>query len=476
MICYNCGATLTHNDFCTNCGADVARYKKIVSTANLLYNMGLDKARVRDLSGATETLRQCLKLDKSNVDARNLLGLVYFEIGEYVLALNEWVISKNLRPTKNIADDYISLLQDNPAKLDTYSQAVKKYNQALSYCYQGSLDLAVIQLKKVLSLNPKYVQAHQLLALLYINDEQWQDAKKELNRCQKIDVGNTITLRYLNETRNILDMDEEDASYPTGGLEIKGRKGVLDSAKKNREVISDTSYAPIARKENKTITTVVNVAIGILIGIAVAYLLILPARITAAREGVDESLKAAGEQLDAKTAQINSLEQELNSSKNQNEKLKEELEIYTGESGKLSAVDSLLGAVNSYLENPDDMKAVADYLDQIDQDTLAGAGESFGTVYKLMMSKVGVDVGSTYYDSGMKAYQSEMYEDAIKDLTKAYTYDNSNGDALYNLGNAYRKSGDIVNAIETYNKVIEEFPDTEMATRSQQYVNELNVD
>lgn len=476
MICYNCGATLTHNDFCTNCGADVARYKKIVSTANLLYNIGLDKAKVRDLSGATETLRQCLKLDKSNVDARNLLGLVYFEIGEYVLALNEWVISKNLRPTKNIADDYISLLQDNPAKLDTYSQAVKKYNQALSYCYQGSLDLAVIQLKKVLSLNPKYVQAHQLLALLYINDEQWQDAKKELNRCQKIDVGNTITLRYLNETRNILDMDEEDASYPTGGLEIKGRKGVLDSAKKNREVISDTSYAPIARKENKTITTIVNVAIGILIGIAVAYLLILPARITAAREGVDESLKAAGEQLDAKTAQISSLEQELNSSKNQNEKLKEELEIYTGESGKLSAVDSLLGAVNTYLENPDDMKAVADYLDQIDQDTLAGAGESFGTVYKLMMSKVGVDVGATYYDSGMKAYQSEMYEDAIKDLTKAYTYDNSNGDALYNLGNAYRKSGDIVNAIETYNKVIEEFPDTEMATRSQQYVNELNVD
>jgi tetratricopeptide (TPR) repeat protein len=97
-------------------------------------------------------------------------------------------------------------------------------------------------------------------------------------------------------------------------------------------------------------------------------------------------------------------------------------------------------------------------------------------VYNLLLSKIGTDVSAGYYDSGMKAYQSEMYEDAIKDLTKAYSYDNSNGDALYNLGNAYRKSGDIVNAIDTYNKVIEEFPDTEMATRSQQYVNELNVD
>ena len=475
MICYNCGATLTHNDFCTNCGADVARYKKIVSTANLLYNMGLDKARVRDLTGATESLRQCLKLDKSNIDARNLLGLIYFEVGEYVLALNEWVISKNLRPTKNIADDYISLLQDNPAKLDTYSQAVKKYNQALSYCYQGSLDLAVIQLKKVLSLNPKYVQAHQLLALLYINDEQWEDAKRELNRCQKIDVGNTITLRYLNETRNILDMDDSDDNFMAGGLDLKGRKALSDQKKRDRE-LADSYQSPVIRKENRTLATIVNVAIGILIGIAVAYLLILPAKISAAREGVDESLKATGEQLDAKTAQITSLEQELKSVNGQLDKTKEELEVYTGESGKMSAMDDLLNAVSSYMENPEDTKAVAEYLDMIDEEKLEETGESFNSVYKLMMSKIGTDVGSQYYDSGMKSYQAEMYEDAIKDLTKAYTYDNSNGDALYNLGNAYRKSGDIVNAVETYNKVIEEFPDTEMATRSQQYVNELNVD
>ncbi|MBR6237620.1 MAG: tetratricopeptide repeat protein [Lachnospiraceae bacterium] len=474
MICYNCGATLTHNDFCTNCGADVARYKKIVSTANLLYNEGLDKARVRDLSGAIESLRQCLKLDKSNVDARNLLGLVYFEIGEYVLALNEWVISKNLRPSKNIADDYISLLQDNPNKLDVYSQAVKKFNQALSYCYQGSLDLAVIQLKKVLSLNPKYVQAHQLLALLYINDEQWEDARRELNRAQKIDVGNTITLRYLAETQNILDMDD-DAGYPGGGIELKGKRGASEGGRLKKDAV-DSYSSPVLRKETKTATTVLNVAIGIMIGIAVAYLLILPARISAAREGVDENLKAAGEQLDAKTAQITSLEQDLKIANTQADKLKEELEVYIGENGTMTAMDSLLSAVNSYLDNPEDMQTVAEYLDQIDEATLESTSESFTTVYNLLLSKIGTDVSAGYYDSGMKAYQSEMYEDAIKDLTKAYSYDNSNGDALYNLGNAYRKSGDIVNAIDTYNKVIEEFPDTEMATRSQQYVNELNVD
>ena len=37
------------------------------------------------------------------------------------------------------------------------SKTIKKYNQALVYCQQDSKDLAVIQLKKVLSLNPRFI-------------------------------------------------------------------------------------------------------------------------------------------------------------------------------------------------------------------------------------------------------------------------------------------------------------------------------
>ena len=166
MRCYNCGCNLSEHDFCTSCGADVSLYKKIIYISNRFYNEGLEKASVRDLTGAISSLRQSLKFNKNNVEARNLLGLVYFETGEVVAALSEWVISKNLRPKKNIADDYIDMIQTNPSRLDTINQTIKKYNQALTYCHQDSLDLAIIQLKKVLSLNPKFIRAHQLLALL----------------------------------------------------------------------------------------------------------------------------------------------------------------------------------------------------------------------------------------------------------------------------------------------------------------------
>ena len=208
MFCYNCGRQLSEHDFCTACGVDVSLYKKIMQVSNMFYNEGLEKASVRDLSGAINSLRQSLKFNKNNIEARNLLGLVYFEMGEVVAALSEWVISKNLRAEKNIADDYIGMIQSNASRLDSINATIKKYNQALLYCMQDSKDLAVIQLKKVLSLNPKFVRAHQLLALLYIDSEQWERAQRELRKCADIDRNNTLTLRYQKEVELMLSPDD----------------------------------------------------------------------------------------------------------------------------------------------------------------------------------------------------------------------------------------------------------------------------
>ena len=78
MKCNRCGADLNKSDVCPGCGANVRIYKKAVSLSNVFYNDGLEKAGVRDLTGATTALRQSLKLDKNNIDARNLLGVIYF--------------------------------------------------------------------------------------------------------------------------------------------------------------------------------------------------------------------------------------------------------------------------------------------------------------------------------------------------------------------------------------------------------------
>ena len=100
MKCFNCGADLKDSEYCSQCGADVKLYSRMLKLSNAYYNEGLEKAKIRDLSGAVLALRESLKINKKNTNARNLLGLVYFEMGMVVDALTQWIITAVSRARK----------------------------------------------------------------------------------------------------------------------------------------------------------------------------------------------------------------------------------------------------------------------------------------------------------------------------------------------------------------------------------------
>lgn len=460
MICYNCGCRLSEKNFCTGCGADVTLYKKIMFASNRFYNEGLDKASVRDLSGAITSLRESLKLNKNNIEARNLLGLVYYERGEVVAALSEWVISKNIKEDKNIADDYINMIQNNPGRLDTFNQTVKKYNQALLYCQQDSLDLAVIQLKKVLSMNPRFLQARQLLSLLYINNQDWDKAKKELDKCIKIDANNTMTLRYIKEVESMMPSEEE---------RVKKKKEAIVYQSGN-----DTVIQPVGKKEIVGFQTLLNIIIGVVIGVGVAWYLVVPARVQHAQSQVNEQLKSVSEQLDAKTVQVDELTQQINDLTKEKDSLSSSLNEAQGVNVAVEANTDLIEAALMYMNKTADEQTIAEELELIDQDYLDNdATESFKTLYQTILEAVGPVVAKGYYNIGYEAFRTEEYDTAIENLEKAFKYDATNGEALYNLAQSYNRSGDTDKAVETYKKVIELFPNTEKARKSENYIKEL---
>ena len=177
MRCPRCDARVGDTAVqCTFCGQDLSVVQYVRRVSNSYYNRGLERANVRNLSGAVEALRKSLQFYKANTNARNLLGLIYYEMGEIVSALSEWVLSKYLQPDNNAADYYINTFQSNPTALEAANQTVRKYNAALVAAQARNEDLAIIQLKKVVSLNPRFVRAQQLLALLYIKTKDYQRA------------------------------------------------------------------------------------------------------------------------------------------------------------------------------------------------------------------------------------------------------------------------------------------------------------
>ena len=274
MNCMNCGAFLMDKDldYCPKCGCNVLIQKKVDYLSRQYYNQGLEKASVRDLSGAINCLKQSLMYNKHNIQARNLLGLVYFETGEVVAALSEWVISKNLQPSRNLASEYINKLQANSNKLEAINETIRKYNDALNLCREGHEDMAAIRLKKILAQNPKLIKGYHLLALIQMKEGEYNKARRTLKRVARIDKTNTTTLRFLNE------IDEQTGVSTRLERQKKRRFGSKGAEEKEAASISRDMVIPTAPyKERSRVSLFFTLVAGFAAGLLAFYLLAVPA-------------------------------------------------------------------------------------------------------------------------------------------------------------------------------------------------------
>ncbi len=457
MKCYKCKAELSSSDYCTSCGADVKVYKKIIKSSEIYYNQGLAMAQMRELTSAADSLRHSLKLNKNNIKARNLLGLVYFEMGEAVAALSEWVISKNLQPTKNIADDYLSAVKKNTTRLDTINQTIKKYNQALLYAQQNSSDLAIIQLKKVLNLNPNLVKGHLLLALLYMKENEYEKAVKPLKKAMSIDKSNPLTIKYMNEVKKVVDVSEKKAEPVKKASEERkvfvGEDVILPQP---------TSY----QESNAGGITILNIIIGIAIGAALMWFLVFPAKRQAIAEENNKQYAEISSQLELKSTTISTLESDKEILQKEKEDLEKELSTYKGKDGIIQTYESMLVAMDAYIQNDSikTMEALANV------DTAVINSEDFKKVYEEIEEAAAQEATRTLYEQGYNRYRNGDYQTAIEVLAKAYEIGKEDAGVIYYLGRSYQRSGDSETGKKYLQEVIDKYPNTQYASQAKDYI------
>lgn len=461
MICPGCNSVVAiKRNRCDRCGEDLTTYKKMYMLSNRYYNEGLEKARVRDLSGAILVLKNCLNLNKRNTNARNLLGLVYYEMGETVAALNEWVVSKHFQTENNDADEYMEALQANPTRLDSLNQTVKKYNSALISAKQGSDDLAIIQLKKVTSLNPHFVKAWQLLALLYVKNGEQDKALKCLTRANKIDISNTTTLRYLKEL--------EDNS-------VTPREEGKPATRENTIRSTDQSYFPMTTyKEDKpNVWAWVNLIIGVAIGVCTLFFLIVPTVKGNYVKEINSIQVAHDAELSKQTQEVSSLEKENKELTSTVKKLQSQLNGYTTVTtdGTETNYSSLLVASKLYIDELEknskkdfDYVAIAKELSKIGSDSLAD--KSAKDLYDLIKKATFVKAAEKLFDDGHGLYTDRKYDEALKILQEANGYDPDNVDVLYFIGRTYHQLSDYENAKIYYTKLTVDYADTSRASEA----------
>jgi Flp pilus assembly protein TadD len=438
-------------------------YQKIYRASNQHYNIGLARARVRDLSGAILSLRSSLELNKKNMNARNLLGLIYYEMGETVAALSEWVISKHFQPSDNDADEYINKVQSNPTKLDSLNQAIKRYNTSLTLAKQGSDDLAIIQLKKVVSLNPQFIRAYHLLALLLMKTGEKEKARRYLTKALKIDVSNTTTLRYLKEIT-----PQESVKDVNGNPEA--------------ETLGSGTIMPISsyREDKPNIMAFVNLVIGVIIGLAVMAILVVPTLTKNKNAGGDTDVADYGTAL----ARMEEQDNTISTLKNENEGLKSQVEELQGKidnlvipEDKTAQYQPLVQATGLYLaelekrESDRSFLAVAELLAGIDETKLES--EDAKKLVTTLRTTVYPAAYLAQYEKGHNLYLEGKYKKALEELAKAITYDPKNVDPVYFTARAYHRLDDKENAAIYYNIVLKDFPDSDRIPYTRDFLEQV---
>ena len=429
--------------------------KKLVYQSNYWYNDGLKRARIRDMSGAIGSLKKSLQYNSENIAARNLLGLVYYGRGEVGEALVEWILSKNFQSHENIANYYIKKLQENPTELEKVNQAIRKFNQSLDYCYQDGEDLAIIQLKKVVDAHPTFLKAYQLLSLLYIHTQQYGKAKHTLKAAHKLDTTNDITLRYMHE------MNELRRKRAIKQAEKKEEKPQTVTYNIGNETIIQPASSGV--KENAGLMTVINIIIGIIVGVAVMWFLIMPAVNRSTADRTNKQVREFSDQIAEQEAQISALQTELESYRATS---KETENAQQTAKSTLDSYEIVLSMYDHYLNQDMSDSAMVEELLKVNADSLGTLGrEQFDTMTGDIYSRY----SEVLYSTAQENFQVANYADAITNLSAVMQMNEGydDGQAMWLLAQAYEASGDTENANTWKQKVEENYPDIDTSGQTE---------
>ncbi|NCB93289.1 MAG: tetratricopeptide repeat protein [Clostridia bacterium] len=462
MNCMNCGAPLNKSAYCPSCGFNVEVQKRVWQLSNLYYNQGLEKAEIRDLSGAIDLLKRSLKFNKLNIQARNLLGLVYFETGEAVAALSEWVISKNIMPENNIASEYINQLQENANKLDVINQTIKKYNDCLLCCRRGSEDVAVIQLKKILNQNPKLIKGYHLLALIYLKQEEYEKARRILKKAAKIDKTNSTTLRFLKE------VDEQTGTMTSleprrWGFGLKDKGGPERGQSVAYMADNEMVIQPPTFRETSMAATLLNLGFGFLVGACLVWFLTVPANTQRINREANEKVVTYSNTMASQAAELTRMEEQITQSEETVTSAQAQIEQAASQ---VTTYENLIKAYAAYQGG--NYTSAASVLQNVDSTLLSVEAKE---IYDSIYNNIKTTMQSNLKNEGEQAFYGGDYPAAIEALSQALEMDDTNYEVLNLLAHSYRLNGDLDKAVETFQMIVDKFPGTKRASNAQRYID-----
>jgi len=428
------------------------RSTKLERTANAFYNLGLERAQLGDLTGAAELLKRALRFDKYCTDARNLLGLIYYEMGETADALCQWILSKNFQPDQNACDRYLDEVQRKPEQLERDSQAIKKFNQALMVAKTQDSNFAIIQLQHLLSERPKYIKAQICLALLYLDKGDNVRAGRALMQVLKVDRNNPKALVLMDEVKQ-----------RTGKAEVEQNR--LKNAFSHRKMEDDDVIMPENRKQPHPLNGVALVLAGLAAGILIFFALLLPRVEKSYNVAANERIAENSRKLSSLNSDYNAVSKELEELKTDYAAVSRKLKAFEQENRDFSSMYSKLVSISDYVNSGRYTDAANDWLsidrdiEILGQEPLAGQlKEVDDLIYNSCYQKL-MELATQSWNAGKKAQAEEYYNLCLK-------IDPDDPECMYLKARLLQSQDRIQEANEIFDKIVGEHAASKYAEKA----------
>lgn len=435
--------------------------RRLEQISNGYYNLGLSLAKERNLSSALNALSISLGLNKKNTDARNLYGLIQFEMGEETKALISWVISININPINNPAQNYLQKLRNKSAYLEKSQDAISKYNKAISQIKTVNYDMARITLKQAVDIRPHFVKAMLALALLDIREGKSSEAKKLLDNVLAIDRFNTKAITYLEEMKPLTEKNARKEKLSVIGSPVKKEKPV--------ENVNTGMPVTEIYKNYSGMFTAINVGIGLIVGACAMVFLYMPTMKVALNNAHNKEIVEISQQLNDVNLSIETLKSENEGLNEQVNKLTEVNNTSTENMNyKLLQYVYFLGLIKEY--NTKNYTRAAEIFSNLDVGQLTDVDNGLG----ISVTGTFAEMAPKMRDEGPKLLlkvadglnRSGDFAGAIGYYDAALRISPDYVEAKYKKALAYKAMGDVDTANNLFTEIITNYPDDRFANES----------
>lgn len=329
--------------------------------------------------------------------------------------------------------------------------SVKLYNKAIGYLQTGSEDIAMIELKKIVSINPDFYEAVNLLGLCFAYTNQMDKAEALFEKAAQDERNAQKAKEYLNYIYN----GDYNPAKKTNKVKVstpEKKPNKVEKETRNRDSYNEDSIQTEYFLVKKISILLKKPSIVIIVNI-ISIICLIAALILFLSDSQTKKIDVASE-----TTNITKLTDSNNKVLAENKTLKNQLETANNKlkeiqlSSDLSQISSLYGQ-GKYVEAAD--KLITLPVNELSKD--------LKTKYDSIKSNVFLKAANQLTKEGHTLFGRKKYAEAIEKLEKVFQYGDkwTFGDkALYDLAKSYVEVNEIQKAITAYQKLINEYPNS----------------